>query len=238
LDFWMDGGRCLLGAKGRAIGTTAKAALDTGLTRPFPSIREGRLAKDLLKRYPGYAAVRFYRDESRALAAAQGFLGTGEMPSALRPFGEFLRKSEGLEERSRNEASDIAMPILPCPAALSPAVLLFKDADAALTSVGDIVAPLLLACAHRALHELDRFAEDYKETHWKTVDRRLGAYFERRGPFLYPRAASEAYDKFFDAALGAGVLLSPDYELPSMIPGEFDDGELAALAVALKERGL
>ena len=68
----LDGRRPLLPRRqGQDIGTAAKAAIDIGLTRPFPSIREARLEKDLLERYPGYAAVRLFRDEGRALAAAQ-----------------------------------------------------------------------------------------------------------------------------------------------------------------------
>jgi hypothetical protein len=51
---------------------------------------------------------------------------------------------------------------------------------------------------------------------------------------LGERANSKDYDRLFVAALGAGVLLSPDPELPSIVPGDFDDGELAALAAALE----
>jgi hypothetical protein len=239
LDFWMDGGRSLLGAKGRGIGTTAKAVIDTGLTRPFPSIREARLEKEVLRRHPGYAAACFYRDEDRAVAAAAAFLGPGEELRTLEPFAEFLG---AVESRGGGTALPrIAMPRLPCPAALAPAVLLFREAETAQSAEVDIVPPLALACAHRSLSEFDRFAEDYTEELWKRIDRRLAAYFERHGPCLYPRLAATApagvvpdYDRFFDAALGAGVLLSPAPELPSLIPGDFDDGELARLAKALE----
>jgi hypothetical protein len=245
LDFWMDGGRSLLGAKGRGIGTIAKAAVDMGLTRPFPSIREARLEKEVLRRYPGYAAARFYRDEDRAVAAAEVFLGPGEELRVLEPFADFLGAREPLGLGSAIAGGTalprVAMPRLPCPAALAPAVLLFGEAETAREAESYIVPPLVLACAHRALSEFDRFAADYTEELWKRTDRRLGPFFERRGPCLYPRLAATSpagmppdYDKLFDAALGAGVLLSPAPELPSLIPGDFDDGELARLANALE----
>jgi len=245
LDFWMDGGRSLLGAKGRGIGTVAKAAVDMGLTRPLPSIREARLEKEVLRRYPGYAAARFYRDEDRALNAAAAFLGPGVELQVLEPFAEFLGAGgppgRGGAMEGGTALPRMAMPRLPCPAALAPAVLLFREAVATRGAEGDIVPPLALACAHRALSEFDRFAEDYTEELWKRTDRRLAAYFERHGPCLYARLAATApagvvpdYDRFFDAALGAGVLLSPAPELPSLIPGDFDDGELARLAKALE----
>jgi hypothetical protein len=238
LDFWMDGGRSILGAKGTGIGTVAKAAIDTGLTRPFPSIREGRLAGELLRRYPGYAAVRFFRDEGRAIAAAGTFLGEGEALRILRPFIEHLEPGRLDAGPVGGAMSDrVAMPILPCPAALSPAALLFKDPGEAEASPGELIPPLGLACAHRALCELDRFAAEYDESLWRRVDRRLAPYFERRGPYLFARAqfasSESGYDRLFRTALGAGVLLSPDPSQPSIVPGDFDDGELARMAAAL-----
>ncbi len=226
LDFWMDGGRSLLGAKGTGIGTIAKAAVDTGLTRPFPSVREARLERELLARHPGFAAVRLFLDEGRAVAAASRLLAAGESLRVIMPFESFYRTPVPA-------AGGLAMPLLCCPAVLSPAALLFEDAKAAEAVPGDLVPPLALACAHRALCELERFAVDYKESLWRRVDRRLGPFFARSGPYLYTRSGAEAYERLFAAALSAGALLSPDPELPSIIPGDFDDGELAKLAAAL-----
>lgn len=226
LDFWMDGGRSILGAKGTGIGTAAKAAIDMGLTRPFPSVRETRLEKTLLAAYPPYKAARLYAHEGRARAAAR--LATpGAEASILRPFGDFLAQSPGAA------VSRIAMPVLPCPPALAPAVLLFAEAEDAAEAKGELLAPALLASAQRALYEFDRFRLTYNESLWGRADRRLKAHFERRGPYLFPRCAEDAYGDFFSAALGSGALLSPRYEEPSLIPGDFDDGELARLAAAL-----
>ncbi|MGA2547225.1 MAG: hypothetical protein ABSF43_11795 [Rectinemataceae bacterium] len=227
LDFWMDGGRSLLGAKGSGIGTAAKAAIDTGLTRPFPSIREARLERTLMSRYPGYAAVRFFRNESRAIAAATSILPEGEILPVIMPFAEYLAGTSGAVSQS------VATPRLPCPPVLAPGLLLFEDAEEARAVEGELVPPLALSCAHRSLLELDRFSVYYSENLWKRTDRRLGQYFERRGPYLFPRPGGGDYDRLFTAALGAGVLLSPDPALPSIVPGDFDDGELAALAAAL-----
>lgn len=231
LDFWMDGGRSILGAKGTGIGTAAKAAIDTGLTRPFPSVRERRLEKALLAAYPGWAAVRFYRGEGRARAAAAVVSRNAPTDGAeglavLRPFGEFLAAPGADATGAR-----VAMPILPCPAPLAPAVLLF--ADAADAAGGELVEPALLASAERALYEFRRFRTAYSEELWRRADRRLSPYFERKGPYLFPRRGEAEYGALFEAAISGGVLLSPRYEEPSIIPGDFDDGELKKLATAL-----
>jgi hypothetical protein len=221
LDFWMDGGRSLLGAKGTGIGTAAKAAVDMGLTRPFPSVLQARLEKAILGEYPGYSAVCVYANEDRARAAAAR-LAPGLSPETLRPFAP-----------CKGEPVRVAMPLLPCPAALSPAVLLFKESADAEGAEGDLVPPLLLASAHRALVELSRFRLSYDEALWRKSDRRLKPFFERQGPYLYPRCGEAAYEAMFATALGAGALLSPRWEEPSIVPGDFDDGELAALARSL-----
>jgi hypothetical protein len=226
LDFWMDKGRSILGAKGTGIGTAAKAAIDMGLTRPFPSVRERRLEKTLLAAYPPYKAARFYVDEGHARVAAS-LVSSDTTIAVLRPFGEHLGQD------SVAQASRIAMPMLPCPSVLSPVVLLFAEEADATKAGGELLAPALLSSAQRALYEFDRFRLTYNETLWRRSDRRLGPYFERKGPYLFPLCAESAYEAFFSAALGGGALLSPLYEEPSLIPGDFDDGELAHLAAAL-----
>ena len=149
LDFWMDGGRSILGAKGTGIGTAAKAAIDMGLTRPFPSVREARLEKALLAAYPPYKAVRFYGDESRARAAAN-LVSPNAQIAVLRPFGELLaplRERPGL--RRPGGPHSIADAPLPPPSS-PPAVLLFAEAEDALKARGELLAPALLASAQRA----------------------------------------------------------------------------------------
>ena len=68
------------------------------------------------------------------------------------------------------------------------------------------------------------------EAHWKRSDRRTKNLFERRGPWLYPRTGIEDWERVFEEALASGILLSPDPSLPSILPGDFDDGEIAPLS--------
>jgi hypothetical protein len=212
--FFLDESRALAAA-GRALGTASGAA-------------------------PG-AAARLFDPARRGPDALAGSAADARAAiSLLRPFGELLGRGgadmkgeAGGAGAAGDEIAAAAMPLVPCPSALAPSILLFRDAAAAQAVLGDILPPLRLAAAHRALCELVRMPGWYAEELWRKVDRRLGRWFERLGPYLYPRAGSEGYGALFEAALSAGVLLSPDPELPSIVPGDFDDGELAALADAL-----
>jgi hypothetical protein len=233
LDLWQDDGRGILGAKGTGIGTVVKASVDRGLAMPLPSAWEHRLEKAVLAAWPGYAAVRFrpdpageppeglLHDPARRAVNPETGEGTSARALLLRPFAEYLPAPPPF---------DSARLRLPCPRAFAPIVLLFRDAESASRCAPECVPPMLLAAAAKALAELSGYASTHGEEHWRRVDRRLSRLFERKGPYLFPRCGAAEYPRLFVAALERGVLLSPRHDLPSLVPGDFDDGELKPLA--------
>jgi hypothetical protein len=246
LDLWQDGGRGVLGAKGTGLGTLLKAEVDKGRAKPLPSLAEARLEQEIRSRWPGYEEIRFYATPERAEAALSRALGldkegglvfdparrdetSGRNAPALliRPFYEYLIKEE---EAARYRA---AILLLPCPAAFAPVPLLFSragEAEGLELLEGDLIPPMALACAYRSLREYNAYAKRVGEAFWRRADRATAGLFERVGPFLYPRRAPEAYGTLFAEALKSGVLLSPCFGLPSILPGQFDDGELKKLS--------
>lgn len=267
LDFWMDGGRDILGAKGTGLGTAIKATVDLGVSRPLPSVWKARLTKQVAELWPAFEARRFYLSEERALAALGRALGTktpfsngataGESrrdelvfdpverpPESrsrpvllLRAFAERLEASRRATWPATRFAAEPAFAIglvrPPCPRVFAPAILVFRDIAVSSRMEEDLVPPIMLATASRSLWEFERFASTYDEKLWQRVDRRLGPFFERLGPYLYPRHPASEHEAVFRKALAAGAILSPCHSLPSLIPGDFDDGELARLATAL-----
>ncbi len=219
LDLWQDDGRGILGAKGTGIGTLAKAGVDRGLASPLPSVWGERLRKEVLRQQPEWQDALFFPDEGEARdwLGAQGLSGP-----ILRPFQEF--RAEKLA------GAEAAILRLPCPRALAPGLVLLKTGPGQNLPPGPLVPPLLLSAAAKGLGEFRGFLQAYTEAHWRKADRRLSPILERRGPWLYPRCAPSDYPELFRRALAAGVLLSPCHDLPSLIPGDFDDGELAPLA--------
>ena len=51
----------------------------------------------------------------------------------------------------------------------------------------------------------------------------------RIGPYLFPQIPRGEYHRFCLALIEAGIYPSPDYDTPSIIPAEFEAGEVKKL---------
>ncbi|MBN2875127.1 MAG: hypothetical protein JXM71_08525 [Spirochaetales bacterium] len=252
LDLWLDDGRGMLGERERATRVRAANASDKGLIRPYPGVYDARLAAAVAATWPGFTVVRLYTDETRAITAASRALGmvAGQailVDTALRPgtLPQSAPTSDGSPVIALARAFitvpadvELAMPRLPCPRPWAPHCVMARAgsaaADALASDPGDIVpamAPFASARALASLASAER--EGYDETLWSRFDRRMGDYFERSGPYLFAKAEAIDYERFFRAALRGGALVSPVASAPSIVPPDFDDGELAKLAEAL-----
>lgn len=242
LDLWLDDGRDILGGAGRSVRTYAANASDKGLLRPYPGLYEHRLEKVVLAAWPAFKAVRFYLNEERALAAAVRLSGrtadTLELIETIEPLTDKLADGGLLKLRPfapTPQGCRLALARLPCPRPLAPACLLGMETTWLETEHGDLVPAMMHYAAARAMDSLGKLVLDgsYGEELWKRFDRRMEPYFRRFGPYLLPRIAPNRYADFFKAALEGGALVSPQFGIPSMVPPDFDDGELKKLVAAL-----
>lgn len=257
LDLWQDGGRGVLGARHAKLGLGLKTAIDRGLDRPVPSRLAERLRRLALERLPGTLALRIYRDEGRALAALAALTGNdrpfapglGLLDSPLvadparsallaadagldatrplavldRPFARWLPENSGPRPA-------IVIPFLPLPRGTGPVIIAIADRELA-TKAGedDLVSPLALRAAVDGLSALASLESEDAEARWRRFDQRSRHLFERRGPWLFARPEFADWDRVFRAAFDRGLLLSPDPARPSLVPLDFDDGEIAPL---------
>jgi hypothetical protein len=220
LDLWSDGGRSAAGRRTGNQGRLAKELLDRGLVSGLPSFWEDRLRKELASWMPAYSRFLFFSTEFEVLSLLEDF---GLSAGRARPFGSWLGDDAGA-------GADLVLVTLPLAPAWSFAVLALKEGRMA----GELpdpqpLATIKLALGARALSEFRRFEREIGEPHWARMDRYISGLFERKGPWLIPRYAADAHAQFFDACLASGILISPCYGEPSIIPGEFEDGEVAAL---------
>jgi len=236
LDMWLDDGRGILGDRDRFARTHASNAADKGLVRPYPGLFDTRFCRAIGSVWPGFDTVRIFQSEERAMMVAGQVLG---MPEAVaEPFARaaFVIARPFVEVPA---SATLAMPRLPCPRPFSPWCLMARDGSTAAQALarhtGDLVPAQSLYAAASGLDRIGSAIRDgYGEEQWRRFDARLGEWFDRRGPYLFARVTAPDYTAFFKAALAGGALVSPRPDAPSIIPPDWDDGELVRLARALR----
>lgn len=239
LDLWLDDGRGILGDRDRFARTHASNAADKGLVRPYPGLYDARFRKALVSVWPGFGTVRVFQSRDEALRTARAVLQLTDTPEAAEPFAKaaFVLARPFVDIPA---SASLALPRLPCPRPYSPWCLIARDGTEAARQLalcdGDIVPAQSLEAAASGLARVASAIRDgYGEALWCRFDEVLGEWFTRRGPYLFARVAQTDYAEFFKAALDGGALVSPRPQAPSIVPPDWDEGELARLAKALRE---
>jgi hypothetical protein len=243
LDLWQAGGEAILGHRPVRAGAALKASLDRGLAAPLPTAWEPRLLAALAARFPAYRSFRLYATRERALQAASLVLGTAVAEADVADPGLGTRGAGqvGLWRPYLGAASDIhvsaalgrpcpgeepawevLLPVLPFTLGGSPAAACFRDVLPADAAPSDTVPGAAAVAALRGLAALER-ARPVDPFGRRDLDGAPG--WERRGPYLAPVFAAGDYPEVFRAFLARGVLLSPFYPGPSILPGEASEGE-------------
>ena len=257
-DLWLDGGRAVLGHKPPRVMLELKNAAERGLFSPLPHPIERRLLKALEALFPG-RTFRLYTDSGslcHALAQAGmpldailpdpaypegGVADNGARVSLWRPFIELPSAV------SEPDAMPILIPVLPWP--LGPEVLVLSKSMEASFSIGDLIPPVLLAPAARALYNLvaalkapGQGRARYHKIETIFGKRNSGALNEseklwrRKGIYLTvkPDMESEKYAALFRRFLEGGFLIPPSPAEPAILPASMSPGEEAKLAELLK----
>lgn len=241
LDLWLDDGHNLLSYKENLTRTQASNAADKGLVRPYPGLYEKRIKKELIKAWPEFSVIKIFLSMERAMALAKAILSNNDplLDSAFfnsntvdsgfylaRPFIGLAAKAQVILAR------------IPCPRIWAPICLMAKsksqEAGALSKIEDDLVPPLSHIAGARALASISSLEQQgYTEKAWQEFYGPIQKFFSRNGPYLLPRLKGSAYKEFFMAALEGGALLSPQEDKPSIIPLDWDKGELARLVKAI-----
>lgn len=243
LDFYQDQGRGVMGWKADGAARLAKALLDKALTAPYPSVWQKRLERAVLAWKPAFASVLVFDNETEAeqvFRNLSGVLGvvsndTGPFAALEMPFAEFL-PNNGQDSGLLKNSKKLAIARLPLARSLAPGILLLsKDASQELQACGKLppqapVAAFKLGAAVKSLQSLAAFHEKYQQALWTKIDPFIENLFSRKGPWLFPVYPALEHRSVFLNCLASGILISPAYDFPSLIPGEFDLGEIKVLA--------
>lgn len=249
LDLWLDGGRALLGHRPEGVLTELKNQLAKGLLADLPSIQEGRLSKALSLLMPGYREFRVYRSLASLLRAVSPLQGSlpgpgGESAAGGSASSGGLLELEALPDPAVTETAGlplalwrpflseatgsaaVAVPVLPFPLHTAPVVAAFRDPPGSRAGAGEIVSPVLLAGMTKSIYQLIRFRAQYTDDMWRRFD---APYWRRRGPYLVSEAGPDRYRELFEGLLTRGIVISPRYPGPSIVPARWSDGEIKPL---------
>jgi len=237
VDLWLAGGRAILGHKPPMVLGEMKNAAERGLFTSLPHPMERRFLKALGELFPG-RAFRLYADTG---ALRQALKETAEKKVSIwRPFtGSLLinRSSDSISSDGRSDDNQqetrILIPVLPWP--LGPeALVLDKDMDDTFPA-GEIIPPVLLAPATRALYDLLAVIKDGSRARrvYPKIEKALkNSQWRRRLIYLTLEEETdrEKYTALFKRFLEGGFLIPPSPEEPLILPASMSDGEEAKLA--------
>ena len=228
-DLYQEDGRAILGWEGGSAFTMMKNTLSRGLTGSFicednPSFRLNKAVNEL---FASDRTVLCFSSQKAALEAGLSIFPDGT--SIFRPWNT---------QNGKINIPEIPALILtpPLPWA-EPLFILALDTkkieenpDSLLLIRGAIKLPYALEVAYtRSIHNLIKALQEREEKDWFIYDTVLGNYWDRQGPYLYPKVSADKYDDFVLHCLECGILISPVYNNPSIIPFGADKGVFTKL---------
>ncbi|MBO4508975.1 MAG: hypothetical protein J5747_10120 [Spirochaetaceae bacterium] len=94
----------------------------------------------------------------------------------------------------------------------------------------DVVPAPLLAAYARAFCDLKTALGTFGENDFKCFAKQLSPLFDRRACWLFPKIPRDSYEDFAKRCLDAGIVVSPDYDTPSLIPWRANKGDIKRIA--------
>ena len=253
LDLWQDGGAAILGHRTRSV-LEMKNQLSRGLLASYPTILESQCARALRELLPDFRSFRWFTSKHDAFDAIQSYIGNHVDPATVADpavsgvassavgVAENLSAPASSAVRSGKSSGDardvvvwrpfvicpglrsrIALPILPLPGSGSLTIIAIDEVVDDTFYPSDTLSGVLLAGLKQAVYDLIRHIGDYDTSVWPRFD---CSAFKRVGPYLRPACAESDYRAIYHDFLDHGIMLAPDFEIPSIIPGEFDAGEI------------
>jgi len=230
LDMALDWGRLIMGHRQKGYGQAMKNVIDKGIIPGFPSPYAHRLKQAVRRLFGGECFVYLFKSEEYAKAA---LTAQGLEYAMWRPFG--LNAGDLI--------NDPIIPVLPVPFAFAPGVVVSKSE---LKLAEEPVSPVILAGAVRAVCNLIAFQKEVNYSDWekaglaKAYDKTSAAdtgKWRVELPYIYPLCTREQYSAVWDTFLEAGIILSYDYDKPSVLPpySELSDGSRKKLLKLFSE---
>ena len=94
----------------------------------------------------------------------------------------------------------------------------------------DVVPSPLLAAYTRGFYDLLNSFSLFTENHFKANSKALEPFFTRNQCYLFPKIPETQYKDFVLKCLDAGIVISPDYNVPSIMPWRANPGDIKKIS--------
>ena len=91
------------------------------------------------------------------------------------------------------------------------------------------LASPLCAAVTRSIHDLIKALQEREDKQWFIYDQIIAKYWERKGPYLFPKVPDSKYGEFILHCLDCNLVISPEYNQPSIVPFGADNGNFTLL---------
>lgn len=222
-DLYQEGGRAILGWGGGSAFTMLKNALSRGLTGSFLTDYSYRLKK----------AVNTLLDSDRIIAVFSDVKAAEK--ACAQKFSNNICFYKPWTESAVNLCEKSCVIIEPpLPWSQGYAILALNNSSENVSFIESLEDTLILpavleAAFTRSIYDLISAIQAREEKQWFLYDSALNAYFTRKGPYLYPKVPLESYNDFVIHCLNLGIVISPYYNVPSIVPFGADKGVFSAL---------
>lgn len=216
-DLYLENGRAILGWDSKNAGTFFKNMLNKGLTGGFICEEHSRLDKAVSSLLNSDRKTAFFATKADALKA--GLALSPQSTSIYRPW------NPGKADWTDTDCVIIVPPLPWC----DNIYLLAVKGEAK-----DLAGQIPLAFAQktaitRAIYNLIAAIGGRTEKDWFIYDPVLTKYWERKGPYLFPKISENEYDAFVRHCLDCGLVINPNYNEPSVVPYGADAGVFGRL---------
>ena len=216
-DMFQENGKAILGWDSGNAGTFFKNMMNKGLNGSFICEDKPRIDKAVSELVGKECFAFFYNTKADAVKAAVG-LGAKNIVS-YRPWN---KEQEDLAKAD-------AVIIVPPFAWGEEIFILAMPSRTAM--VGELVEPpfSLQTALTRSIYNLISELPLRQEKDWFIYDTILTKYWERKGPYLYPKISENKYEDFVKHCLDCNIVINPSYNEPSIVPFGADKGVFTKL---------
>lgn len=228
-DLYQEEGRAILGWEGGSAFTLFKNVLSRGQTGSFicEEAPVSRLQKAVSELLAGDRIIFCFNSHKDAFEAGLSLFP--DETSIYRPWNALNEKI-----KINQQAALILTPPLPWAESIFilaiDAKKIEENPDKLLFIRNAIKLPFALEVAiTRSIYNLIKALQEREEKDWFIYDPVITKYWRREGPYLFPKVPQDNYKDFALHCLDCGLVISPAYNQPSIVPFGADRGVFTKL---------